>query len=281
MCRPRYDVVYLRDGRGWYYRYSHFDSIDDAVQVGGKVSIGQQLGVLGKEGGSGGWSHLHFELIRPHEDGKYGSDSMYAFLHQAYLAENDAPVLAVARPQILGFAGKPILLDGSRSWSSSGTEGMKYEWAFADGTTATGAKVSQVFAEPGRYRPTLKVTDAKGNVDYDFGKVTAADPDAAPGQRCYLHAAYWPTKEIGVGDEVTFLARSFRFQPRRGDEVWDFGDGSPSARTRSDGAVEQHNKDGYGRVTHRFEKAGDYVVTVRRSNDDGQWAVDRLDVRVE
>ena len=26
---PRYDVVYLRDSRGWYYRYSHFDVIDD------------------------------------------------------------------------------------------------------------------------------------------------------------------------------------------------------------------------------------------------------------
>ncbi len=279
--RPRYDVVYLRDPRGWYYRYSHFDSIDDAVQVGGRVSIGQQIGVLGKEGGSGGWSHLHFELIRPQENGKYGSDSMYAFLHQVYLERNDEPVIAVARPQILGFAGQPVLLDASRSWSAVGAEGMKYEWSFADGTTATGARVSHVFAEPGRYRPTLKVTDRAGNVDYDFGKVTAAAPDVAPLKRCYLHAAYWPTKTIHAGDEVAFLARSFRFEPTQGDEIWDFGDGSPPARTRSDGAVDHHNKDGYGRVTHRFEKPGNYIVTVRRSNDDGQWAMDKLDVRVE
>ncbi len=279
--RPRYDVVYLRDPRGWYYRYSHFDSIDEAVQVGGNVTIGQQIGVLGKEGGSGGWSHLHFELIRPQENGKYGSCSMYAFLHQVYLAKNDEPVIAVARPQILGFAGQPILLDGSRSWSAAGSEGLKYEWSFADGTKATGARVSHVFAEPGRYRPTLKVTDGAGNVDYDFGKVTAAAPDVAPLKRCYLHASYWPTKGIQAGDEVTFLARSFRFVPTQGDESWDFGDGSPPAHTRSDGAVNQHNKDGYGRVTHRFEKPGIYIVTVRRSSDDGQWAVDKLDVRVE
>jgi len=279
--RPRYDVVYLCDPRGWYYRYSHFDSIDELVQVGGKVKIGQQIGVLGKEGGSGGWSHLHFELIRPQEDGKYGSDSIYAFLHQVYLAKNDEPVIAVARPQILGFAGRPIELDASRSWSASDPDGMKYEWSFADGTKATGIKVRHVFAEPGRYRPTLKVTDRAGNVDYDFGKVTAADPDMAPGQRCYLHAAYWPTKNIHAGDVVTFLVRSFRFKPVVGDEIWDFGDGSPTARTRSDGAVDHHNKNGYGRVTHRFEKPGDYIVTVRRSNDDGQWAVDKLDVRVK
>ena len=278
--RPRYDVVYLRDPRGWYYRYSHFDSIDSAVQVGSNVSMGQQIGVLGKEGGSGGWSHLHFELIRPQENGRYGSDSMYAFLHQVYQEKNDEPVIAVARPQILGFTGQPILLDGSRSWSESGSQVLKYEWTFDDGTQATGVKIEHVFPKPGRYRPVLKVTDAQGHVDYDFGKITVADPNVPPGGRCYLHASYWPTKNIRVGDEVTFFVRSFRFQPVQGDEIWDFGDRSPTARTRSDGAVDQHNKDGYAVTRHRFEKPGYYIVTVRRSNRDGQWAVDKLDVRV-
>jgi len=276
--RSRYDVVYLRDPRGWYYRYSHFDSIDDSVQVGGKVSIGQQIGVLGKEGGSGGWSHLHFELIRPQEDGTYGSDSMYAFLHQVYQAHSDEPVIAVARPQILGFVDKPILLDGSRSWSATGRQGMKYQWSFDDGSRATGAKVEHVFRDPGRYRPTLKVTDAVGNVDYDFGKVTVVHPDVPP--NCYLHTSYWPTKNIRAGDEVSFLVRSFRFNPPRGDEIWNFGDGSPTVRTRSDGAVDHRNKKGYAITKHRFEKAGYYVVTVRRTGDNGQWAVDKLDVRV-
>lgn len=279
--KPRYDVVYLRDGRGWYYRYSHFDSIDDSVQVGKNVSIGQPIGVLGKEGASGGWSHLHFEMIRLQANGKYGSDSIYAFLHQVYLTATPEPVIAVARPQILGRPGEPILLDGSRSWSAEGTAGLRYEWLFSDGTTATGAKVKHVFTEPGRYRPTLKVTDQAGNVDYDFGKVTAAAPGVAPSQRCYLHAAYWPTQGLHAGDDVTFLVRSFRFTPAAGDEIWDFGDGSPAKKTRSDGAVDHHNKAGYAQVTHRFVEPGDYVITVRRSNADGQWAVDKLDVRVK
>ena len=30
---PRADVVYLRDGRGWYYRYSHLHSIDPAIEL--------------------------------------------------------------------------------------------------------------------------------------------------------------------------------------------------------------------------------------------------------
>jgi len=279
--KPRYDVVYLRDLRGWYYRYSHFDSIDDSVKVAEKVSIGQQLGILGKEGGSGGWSHLHFELIRPQEDGNYGSDSMYAFLHQVYQANSDEPVIAVARPQILGFVGDLILLDGSRSWSAAGRQGMKYEWSFDDGSKATGPKVTHVFQNQGRYCPTLKVTDEDGNVDYDFAKVAVADPDVPSIRRCYIHASYWPTKHIRAGDEVSFLVRSFRFNPPRGDEIWDFGDSSPTVRTQSDGAVHHRNKEGYAITKHRFEKAGYYVVTVRRRNDDGQRAVDKLDVRVE
>ena len=60
--QPRYDVIYIRDRRGWYYRYSHLYSFDEEVELGKRVRLGQRLGLLGKEGGSGGWSHLHFEI---------------------------------------------------------------------------------------------------------------------------------------------------------------------------------------------------------------------------
>ena len=49
---PRYDVVYLIDAQGWYYRYSHLKTIDAAVRPGKSVRMGQKIGVLGKEGGS-------------------------------------------------------------------------------------------------------------------------------------------------------------------------------------------------------------------------------------
>ena len=54
--RTRYDVIYILDGRGWYYRYSHLYSIDSAVKPGARVKQGQKIGMLGKEGSSGGWS---------------------------------------------------------------------------------------------------------------------------------------------------------------------------------------------------------------------------------
>ena len=81
---PRYDVVYLLDARGWYYRYSHLKEIDKEILPGRTVKIGQRLGLLGKEGASGGWSHLHFEIKSRQPSGKWGTEEGYPFLWQAY-----------------------------------------------------------------------------------------------------------------------------------------------------------------------------------------------------
>jgi hypothetical protein len=54
---PRYDVVYVLDARGWYYRYSHLHKVHPDVRPGARLRMGQPIGLLGKEGGSGGWSH--------------------------------------------------------------------------------------------------------------------------------------------------------------------------------------------------------------------------------
>ncbi len=85
--KPRSDVVYLLDRRGWYYRYSHLHTIDDAVQIGKEIRMGDPVGILGKEGASGGWSHLHFEIDCRQPSGKWGVADGYAFLWQAYLQQ--------------------------------------------------------------------------------------------------------------------------------------------------------------------------------------------------
>src|SRR5213594_2729999 len=69
-AKPRYDVVYLLDDRGWYYRYSHLQTIDPSIRPGAQIMLGQKVGVLGKEGGSGGWSHLHFDVTSHQPDRK-------------------------------------------------------------------------------------------------------------------------------------------------------------------------------------------------------------------
>ncbi|NQT85225.1 M23 family metallopeptidase, partial [bacterium] len=95
---PRYDVVYILDSRGWFYRYSHLKSIDPAIAPGKRVKMGQTIGILGKEGASGGWSHLHFEIRCRQPSGKWGTEEGYAYFWQTYVAEHKPKLLAVARP---------------------------------------------------------------------------------------------------------------------------------------------------------------------------------------
>ena len=95
-----------------------------------------------------------------------------------------------------------------------------------------------------------------------------------------IHAACWPTTGLRAGDEVTFKVRTFAVKPDEGRETWDFGDGSDTVETQSDGNAKQHAKDGYAVTKHRFKKPGAYIVTVKRTNSRGQTATGRLHVVV-
>ena len=117
-------------------------------------------------------------------------------------------------------------------------------------------------------------------MDYDFAVVAVIDRNAPTQARPGVHAAYWPTFGIQPGDEVTFKVRAFGVRPDEGRETWDFGDGSPAATTQSPGNADPHAKNGYAVTTHRYAKPGHYLVTVRRTNDRGETAVDHLQVRV-
>ena len=282
LVRPRYDVIYLRDGRGWFYRYSHLDSIDPAVTVGARIRQEQKIGVLGKEGASGGWSHLHFDIVGPQPSGQYGVIDAYAFVWQVYHAEHPAELEAVARPRQLAWTGEPVTLDGTRSWSRRGPQHIRrYEWILASGEMWAGPKIEVRYDRPGSYREILKVTDDEGRIDYDFAPVKVVDHNHPEYQPPRVHAAYWPTFGIKPGDEVTFKVRSFGVDRGDGREVWDFGDGSPAAWTQSNSSGDAHADDGYAVTTHRYREPGDYLVTVRRTNQRGETGTDHLHVIVE
>ena len=276
--KPRYDVVYLLDDRGWFYRYSHLQIIDPAMRPGAQISTGQKVGVLGKEGGSGGWSHLHFDITSRQPSGLWGIQEGYAFLWEAYQRQYAPKLIAVARPHHLVYTGEKVVLDGSTSWSTSGKV-ARYEWTFTDGTRASGPTVERTYAQSGEYSEILKITDARGEADYDFAVVLVIDKSAPDQLPPTIHPAYAPTLNVRAGDPVTFKVRSFR--TTFGNETWDFGDGSEKVMVKSDGNVEQHAKDGYAVTQHRFAKPGHYLVRVERTNERGQRAIGHLHVPVE
>lgn len=282
--KPRYDVVYLRDDRGWYYRYSHLFEIDGSITLGEKVRMGDRIGLLGKEGGSGGWSHLHFDIQGPQPSGRYGIIDAYAFAWQAYQRQHPEPLVAVARPHIVAWVGEEVTLDGSRSWSARGPQSIKqYVWLLDGGERPTGAKLARIYDKPGQYCELLKVSDDEGNTAFDLAVVQVFDPKATEAKSTVpaIHAAYFPTWNIKVGDTVTFKARTFNIDPKDGYEVWDFGDGSPPVMTQSDGNARTLAKDGYAITSHRYYHRGQYLVTVHRTNIHGQKATTKLVLTIE
>ena len=50
----------------------------------------------------------------------------------------------------------------------------------------------------------------------------------------------------------------------------DFGDGSETVKTKTDGNVDPHNPAGYAVITHAYEKPGTYLVTVKCTNGRGE-----------
>lgn len=274
---PRYDVVYLLDGRGWYYRYSHLKEIDKRIVPGRLIRQGDRVGLLGKEGGSGGWSHLHFEIVSRQPSGKWGTQEGYAFLHEAYCQQYKPHLLAVARPHHLIWAGESITLDGAKSWSDSGKI-SRYDWQLSDRTTASGSSLKRTYSKPGRYSEVLKITDAAGHTAYDFTVVLVADRDHPERHVPTVSPNFYPTNGIVTGEPITFKVRSFNTSA--GKETWDFGDGSPLVEVQSDGNRDKLSPTGYAVTTHHFSKPGDYLVKVTHQDEFGVTAMGHLHVQV-
>ena len=272
-----YDEVNVLDARGWYYCYAHLKSIDAAVRPGQTVKRGQQIVVLGKEGGSGGWSHLHFHITARQPSGKWGIEEGYAFLWEAYVRQYSPTLIAVARPHHFAAVGQKVMIEGTRSWSAT-CKIKSHAWTFCDGSAAVGAKVERIYERPGTYSEILRVTDADGREDYDFAVVQVVDKAAPQQLPPTIHATYAPTFGLQPGDAVTFKVRTFR--TTEGEEKLDFGDGTPAVAVKSDGNVKPRAPDGYAETVHRYAKPGHYLVRVERVGHTGAKAIAHLHVRV-
>ena len=79
-------------------------------------------------------------------------------------------------------------------------------------------------------------------------------------------------------DPVTFKVRTFHTDPA--GETWDFGDGSPPEKVRSDANAKEHAPNGYAEAVHRYARPGHYLVRVEQVGKGGAKVTARLHVEV-
>ena len=284
--KPRYDRVMVTDSEGWHYRYSHLDMIAPNILLGEEVAAGDPIGVLGKEGASGGWSHLHFSIISPQPSGRYGEAEGYPFLVEAYLNDHPGALLACARPHRVAAVGESVTLDGSRT-ISSGAGVAGWQWTLHDGTTADGVRTDVCYDQEGMYSEMLTVTDACGRTEVDFCVVQIIPADGDPaGTPPAMHLTYYPAENLPVGWPVAFKVRSFfkgEFGANRsGEDHWDFGDGSTatsrSAEPARTGSAENLDFD---ERWHAYDRPGRYIVTVTRTGANGLTATAQVKLDIQ
>ncbi|MFQ6012021.1 MAG: PKD domain-containing protein [Thermoplasmata archaeon] len=112
------------------------------------------------------------------------------------------------------------------------------------------------FAEPGTYTYTIWASDVTGNVASRTGTFTIQDTEPPVG------GARGPT-EVSVGTAFTLDASESSDNHRITNYTWDLGDGTVA----------------YGpTVTHTYDQAGDYTITLTVRDASGNEGVDTLTV---
>ncbi len=207
-----------------------------------------------------------------------GATDGYAFLWQAYIDTYQPPLLAVARPHHFATVGKSVVLDASKSWSAQNRI-TSYTWLLGD-RRVSGPRLRRSYDRPGTYSEIVRVRDRSGNIAFDFAEVQVVDPDQPTRLPPTIHPTCWPTSNIHVGDPIQFFVRSFR-NGSAPEEIWNFGDGAPETSVRSDGNAVPLALGGYASIEHRFLRKGDFLVSVRTTNDLGYTATGHLHIRVD
>lgn len=247
------DFVIIADKRDWHHGYYHLKSIDKKITKGKKVKAGDFLGLLGKEGDSGGWAHLHYEVEAKLPNGKRGSINAFPFLWEASKRQFKTRLTAVARPHHIAKMGEEVFI---HAWFSDTVlrELKTYEWFFTDEDgdqeTKTGVEVKHRFKTAGTHIVMLKVEDLKGRIDYDFMKVQVVDPEKPLLKYPTLHAAF--KKE--ENNKVAFKVRVFN--AGAGTLKVDYGDNESEKRVLTKEEIEA----GYLDFNHTYKKAGKYLV---------------------
>ncbi|NLV11241.1 PKD domain-containing protein [Halomicrobium mukohataei] len=163
--------------------------------------------------------------------------------------ENTAPTASFSADVSTPEPGDSISFDASESSDPDGSIDS-YEWEFGDGTTATGETVSHSYDSAGDYTVTLTVTDDAGATATDSTTISVSSGNAAP------DASFTVSPSNPAPDEsVSFdAADSSDSDGTIASYEWELGDGTTATGES---------------VSHSYESAGDYTVSLTVTDDAG------------
>jgi hypothetical protein len=244
-------TLVFEDENGIVFEYGHMEEILPEIEVGRKVEGGRKVGVLGKRGGSGNFSHLHVGMYLSAEDFSGGRNcrnmNLYPWLLAAYRAASGQSLFAVARPHRAVLTGETVKFDGTKS-VAFGKPVKSFRWEFHDGTVVNEPEAEMIYEKPGTYMVALWVENAEGERDVDFCKVKVYTKDEVEDVMPIIYLTQTPTRDVRKGQPVFFRAWPHGEQ-MEGIRL-DFGDGT---------VVKDYEP--YSEVKHGFEKPGIHVVT--------------------
>ena len=241
----------IRDDRGLILHYGHLDSILTGIRSGVRVRRGEWVGMLGRQGASGNFSHLHVGVYLSETD--LAADrpcrnlNLYPWLVAAYQAGRGSELHAMAGPHQTTFVGDPVRLDGRNSIAGP-AEIASYRWDFQDGTSVAGPVAEKAFEKPGCYVAALWVTDSRGNLDVGFCRIKVFSRSVTEGVIPTLFVTHTPADGLRVNEPVNFRVWP-QGMPLESIAI-DFGDGTVVADYRP-----------YSAITHTFATPGLHVVT--------------------
>jgi hypothetical protein len=268
--RPDEGWVAVEDDRGIVIDCGHMDTIHPEIREGAGVRRGQEVGVLGRKGPSGNYSHLHVGLYLSRKD--FEADrpcrnlNLYPWVLTAFRAATGIELVAVARPHHTAPTGEKVAFDGRHSIAFGGRV-VSYRWEFPDGTSEFGPVAAKVFDRPGAYAAVLRVEDDRGRYDLDVCRVrvySAAQPEDI---LTTLFFSVSPSLGLHPVEAVRF--RGWPQGGEAGPIRLDFGDGT---------VLEDYRP--FSDVEHKYAAPGIYIFTAS-TEKDGRPAMTKLKVVVE
>lgn len=148
------------------------------------------------------------------------------------------------------MVNQSVFFNAALSTAQNGRTLVSYDWTFGDGSTGSGMTTTHRFGSKTVFNVTLTVTDDIGKSASIQKSISIAD-DVVPTAEFTIS----PTSPA-VGDLVNFDARLSTAPSGRTlvEWLWNFGDGSTDSGER---------------VTHRYGRAGSYIVTLTVRDNAG------------